>query len=76
MFGTVVAVLLVANVNVMYVQNGEIMVGKVVKKSGTVTYVTPCTEEGSIKRWPVQRYEIVDQVQMTCQEFRDIRNGR
>lgn len=69
-----VAALLVAS-NVLYIQDGEIKVGKIRKQVGNVTYVTPCENESQIYRVPVQRSDMFGKTSMSCGEYRDLRRN-
>jgi hypothetical protein len=64
---------LVLSANIVFVQNGEIKVGTVVKKSGSVTYVRDCENESQIYRVPVQRGEVVGAYRGTCADFRELK---
>jgi hypothetical protein len=64
---------LVLSANILFIQNGEIKVGKVVKKSGSITYVQDCENESQIYRIPVPRGQVVGAYRGTCADFRSLK---
>jgi hypothetical protein len=64
---------LILSANILFVHNGEVKVGEVVKRSGSITYVKDCENESAIYRMPVPRGEIVGAYRGTCADFRELK---
>lgn len=67
-----VPILLLAT-NVMFIHNGEVKVGEVVKSSYGVTYVIDCERYDPLHRMQIPNHEIIAKVRTTCAEFRELK---
>lgn len=62
--------------NVIFILNGQVQVGEVVKESGNIIYVIPCENYDKLNRVPLNKRD-VDVVDWTCREYNEfVRNAR
>jgi hypothetical protein len=62
--------------NVIFILNGQVQVGEVVKESGNVVYVIPCENYNKLNRIQLNKRE-VDVVDWTCRDYNEfVREAR